>query len=96
MFNIKKIAATAAMALVIGGGLIGGSIQATTASASGGSEPITTEASGYDGIKCEDDECLRLTTLTTFKESSMIYRYMPVLTFSVLINNENVFTTNEP
>ena len=68
MFNIKKIAAVVVMALVIGGGLIGGSM----------------EASDYDGIKCEDDECLRLSIVTTYQEPSPIY------------NNFLGFTTYEP
>ena len=76
MFSIKKIAATGVMALIIGGGLIGGSMQATTASANDGSEFIKMEASGYDGIKCEDDECLRLVIVTTYEESSLIYNNM--------------------
>lgn len=63
MFNIKKIAATGVMALIIGGGLIGGSMQATTASAN-------------DGIRCEDDECLRLVTVATYEKSSLIYNNM--------------------
>ena len=84
MFNIKKIAATVVMALVIGGGLIGGSIQATTASADGGGELITTEASDYDGIRCEDDECLMPSTFTTYQESTLIYKYTLVLTTSKL------------
>lgn len=58
MFNIKKIAATAVMALVIGGGLIGGSM----------------EASAYDGIRCEDDECLRPSKVTTYEGSNLIYK----------------------
>ena len=88
MFSIKKIAATGVMALIIGGGLIGGSMQATTASANDGSEFIKMEASGYDGIKCEDDECLRLSTVTTYQEPSPIYNnflgittYEPVYTW---------------
>ena len=95
MFNIKKIAATGLMALVIGGAFLGGFSQAPTASADGGGVPglasainvqgggvpgIDVEVGGlpgipveYDGIKCEDDECLRLYDTKTYESFSSIF-----------------------
>ena len=109
MFNIKKIAATGLMALVIGGGLIGGSMQAAPVSADGdgmlsASSTINVEGSGvpglsstinvsgsgvpgivvegsgvpgepvkYDGIRCEDDECLRFDDAKTYDEYSWFF-----------------------
>ena len=105
MLNIKKIAATGLMALIIGGAFVGGFSQAPTASADGGGVPgltstINVEGSGvpginvegggvpgidvkgggvlgipveYDGIKCEDDECLRLYDTKTYESFSSIF-----------------------
>ena len=83
MLNIRKTVAIGMMALAIGGIFAGGLTQATTASADGGGVPgIDVEGGGVpgilvdnDGIKCEDDECLRLVNV---KDS-----YEPIFSFKL-------------